>query len=145
MYGPDSRRRPPDGPDHPLMERGRHMTVTSDDTQNPALSDFQRRFAAKIEDEKQSKRSKLEPTAVPGFEQRFATRSPRRSGNAVNGTRQRRQSGPSSGLRHREPPIREEAATRRLQACRSTAPGDQWIEGNRTRMTIGTLRCMDLV
>ena len=55
----------------PLMERGRRMTVTSDDTQNPALSGFRRRFAAKIEDEKQSKRGKLEPKAVPGFEQRF--------------------------------------------------------------------------
>ena len=55
----------------PLMERGRRMTVTSDDAPNPA---FQRRFAAKIEDEKQSKRGKLEPTAAPGFEQRFATK-----------------------------------------------------------------------
>ena len=37
---------------------------------NPySLSGFQRRFAAKIEDEKQ-KRGKPEPTAVPGFEHR---------------------------------------------------------------------------
>ena len=42
---------------------------------NPSsLSSFQRRFAAKVDDEKQSSRSKLEPTAVPGFEQRFATK-----------------------------------------------------------------------
>ena len=41
---------------------------------NPySLSGFQRRVAAKIEDEKQ-KRGKLEPTAVPGFEQRFAAK-----------------------------------------------------------------------
>ena len=41
---------------------------------NPySLSGFQRRFAAKIEDEKQ-KRGKPEPTAVPGFEQRFAAK-----------------------------------------------------------------------
>jgi len=85
------------------------MTATSDDAPNPA---FQRRFAAKIEDEKQSKRGKLEPKAVPGFEQRFTIKI-----NAVNETRQRKLSGRS---RRREPPIREEGATRRPQARRST-------------------------
>ena len=42
---------------------------------NPSsLSGFQRRFAAKVADEKQSKRRQLEPTAVLGFEQRFVAK-----------------------------------------------------------------------
>ena len=95
------------------------MTATSD-ARNPALSGFQRRFAAKIEDEKQSNRSKLEPTAVPGFEQRFATK-------IAEEKRHRCERDAAAKATWAEQQVKAQGAadpgaTRGPQACRSTGP-----------------------
>ena len=90
------------------------------DLNPPSPPGFQRRFAAKVDDEKQAKRHKLEPTALPGFEQRFATK-------IAEEKRQRRE-------RDAEAKRRED-----LKRADQPAPGDRWLE-NRTRVTM-TERC----
>ena len=90
---------------------------------NPSsLSGFQRRFAAKVADEKQSNRRTLEPTALTGFEQRFATK-------IAEEKRQRRERDAEAKAARRED----------LKRADQPAPGDQWLE-NRTRRTT-TDRC----